>query len=164
MTTQTNDAFEQVIRDAGEDWIFKYFASSDETMETLRRTIKSVDDCAKRRFPDGPAITDTVIVDEFQRNPQRIRAFVQAMGAAVSPEMLLMTWRILQGSKVREMSMSYEAEREFCLRVKLATSGRKTLEEYVSHDISDAALLRHFGKMKINDKPLFDGFFALRIK
>jgi len=49
----------------------------------------------------------------------------------------------------------------FQLKVGLTRPGdaEDELEEYSSDDINDAKLLRDFGITKIDERPLFDGFF-----
>ncbi len=80
--------------------------------------------------------------------------------------MLVMVWRILQGLTIRQVEMTYREQDTFELRVVLARpgDGEDSLESYESHDINDAALLRHFGIATISGRPLFDNFFPLRFK
>ena len=79
--------------------------------------------------------------------------------------MLVMVWRIFQGWKISRVSMQYDEDQAvFRLEVALANSPYDTQEEiYESTDIGDAALLRHFGIMTMDDKPIFDGFYALKL-
>lgn len=60
-------------------------------------------------------------------------------------------------------SMLYLLE-TFSLVVVLARRGAEQddLESYSSEDINDAVLVRHFGIITVNEKPLFDCFFPLR--
>ena len=96
----------------------------------------------------------------------KIRAFLQAMGTTASAEMLLMVWRILQGSRIRSVEMHYQEQQSFSLVVVLAGPGeeRDELETYRSEDINDAALVRHFGITTVNGHPLFDSFLPMRRK
>ena len=60
--------------------------------------------------------------------------------------------------------MNYRELQSFHLSFTLAGgNGQDQLETYESSDISDTALLRHLGVTKIGGKPLFDGFYALRL-
>jgi hypothetical protein len=55
-------------------------------------------------------------------------------------------------------------EKSFLLKVALSSPyvGGKP-EVYESNDIDSAALVRHFGIMKMGDAPVFDGFFPLHL-
>ncbi len=60
--------------------------------------------------------------------------------------------------------MNYREQEEFNLSVTLARPGEDQVvsETYRTNDINDAALLRNFGIMTVDGRPLFDGFFPLR--
>jgi hypothetical protein len=99
---------------------------------------------------------------EAQRNPHKVKAFLQALGFSNSPEILVMVWRILQGLDIRDVSVTYRERETFAVEVCLARhgEGEDGLEHYRSGDINDVTLLRHFGVAIINGKPLFEGFYA----
>ena len=76
--------------------------------------------------------------------------------------MLVMVWRILHGDLIQSIEMKYAQKSEFRLDVTLEDPESGQTSRYQSLDIDDAALVRHFGIMKMSDLPLFDGFYALR--
>jgi hypothetical protein len=120
----------------------------------------------RRRFGHDLSLTPETLRAEGERNPHKIRAFLQALGVSGNPDMLLMIWRILQGLNIREVVMNYREQEAFTLSVTLARTGgeRDELETYRTDDINDAALLRNFGITTVDGRPLFDGFFPLRKK
>ena len=79
--------------------------------------------------------------------------------------MLVMVCGTITGLSIREVTMTYRERQSFDLRVVLARQedDPNQLESYHSDDINDAALLRHLGIAAIGGKPLFDGFFPLRL-
>jgi hypothetical protein len=106
---------------------------------------------------------------EAQRNPHKIRAFLQSLAATGKTDMLLMVWRILQGLSIHQVTLEYVEQTSFRLLVTLARpraeggeEEENTLEVYSSDDINDAKLLRHFGIATVDRRPLFDGFFPLK--
>jgi hypothetical protein len=95
-------------------------------------------------------------------NSHKLKAFLQALDSASTPAMLVMVWRVLHGDLIKAIDMKCEYENEFHLLVILEDPQTGQISKYESHDIDDASLVRHFGTMKVSDKPLFDGFYALR--
>ena len=91
-----------------------------------------------------------------------MKAFLQAVGETDSPDMLVMAWRLLQGSEIAQIDLRYQLQNRFSLRIQLVSPEDGTSEEYASEDIDDAAVLRHFGILKMGDRPVFDGFYALQ--
>jgi len=77
--------------------------------------------------------------------------------------MLLMVWRILEGMEIGAVELSYAFQANFHLRIVLRNPFDGKEEVYDSDRIDDAALLRHFGITAINGKPVFDGFYPLRL-
>ena len=56
---------------------------------------------------------------EYERNPQKVRGFFQALGGTRTPEMLLMVWRIIQGMEIKDIQLSYQRQQAFEVRVVL---------------------------------------------
>jgi hypothetical protein len=101
---------------------------------------------------------------EAAQNPHKVRAFLQAMRASRSPEMLVMVWRILQGLSIRHVEVKYREQEEFRLTVILALPEGAQDPPYQSRDIFDVRLLPHFGCSTIGDKPLFEGFYPFPVR
>jgi len=158
------DKFEWLIRDSGQAWMLDFWGDAAHAVQTLRETLRRTYDAYEHRFKDAPVRThfnDDVLFQEQQSNPHKVKAFLQAMGATSSPDMLVMVWRILQGDIIRATQMRYEYERLFELSVELEDSLTEFGSRYSSTDINDAALLRHWGIIKMDNQPIFDGFDAL---
>jgi hypothetical protein len=157
------DPLETMIREAGESWLIDAFAPSHDAMTHLRSIIQRADAAAQQRLgADAPRLTPQSLIQMFSRNPHKVRAFLQVAGTVASPEILLMVWRILQGMAVVAVRMEYDANGDFHLHIRLASSGEKSApEDYESSDINDAVILRHLGILKIEGRGSFDGFYAL---
>lgn len=165
MSTSTPSSLEQTIRESGEGWILDHFHPAENAVPRLLQTLAAVQEAAVRRLGDeAPTISEEVLLEEYRRNPQRVRAFFQALAGTRSPEMLVMVWRILQGMEVREIEMNYRRQQSFEVRVVLESADGKADEPYVSTNIKDFALFRHIGLMEVANTPVFSGFYPLRIR
>ena len=163
MTPKSPAILERLIRGRNLGWMIDMFRPGCEAIPHLLTQLNQFADEYGNRFQDDMQFTPEALEAEAQRNPQKVQAFLQAMGTTNSAEMLVMVWRILQGLTIRELTMNYREQKSFSLVVFLARpEDDDGLEEYRSSDINDAALVRHFGITTVNGRPLFDGFFAMR--
>lgn len=164
MTTESPAILERLLRDNDLGWMIDMYSPRDRAVPFLLDQLDSLTAEFRSRFQCEVSFAPDALRGEAERNPHKIRAFLQALGASRNPEMLLMVWRILQGLSIKEVTMSYREQEAFSLNITLARHGEEEdeLEAYRSNDINDAALLRHFGITTVNDQPLFDGFFPLR--
>ena len=161
----TSNSLETVIRDAGEGWLLDWFSPPKGAIEHLRGLLRQADVVSHRRFgKKAPPITEKAVIEGYRRSPHKMQAFLQALGVTKSPDLLVMVWRILRGMEIAEVSMGYRQRESFVLSVKLKSPYGEPEEEYHSDNINDAALLRNFGIMTMGDKPIFDGFYAVRIR
>jgi hypothetical protein len=142
------------------------YSPPDRAIPALLEQLDQVATAYRTKIRVAVPFTPEALEAEAEQNPQKVRAFLQAIGTSSSVEMLVMVWRILQGLSIREVTMNYREREAFRLTVTLARpgEGQAILEEYQSQDINDAALLRHFGIATISGQPLFDGFYPLRVK
>jgi hypothetical protein len=153
---------EQLIRLCGEDWLIDAHEPKDQAVSHLRRALAAASDEAKSRDLEF-GLGESELLGEYKDHEAQVRAFLQALGATQEPAMLVMVSRILQGMTISRVAMEYEDKESFSLRVVLTSPYGEGSEEYASSNIYDAALLRHFGIMKMDGKPVFDGFYALRL-
>ncbi|MBT3201433.1 MAG: hypothetical protein HN350_16150 [Phycisphaerales bacterium] len=162
-TNQPND-LEQLIRMCGEEWVIDCFHPKDESIMHLRQALDAATAEAKQR---GLALdfSEGSLIASYEKHSAQVNAFLQALGTTRNPVMLVMVWRIFQGYQISRVSMQYdEAQAVFRLEIVLHNSPYDTQEEiYESTDIGDAVLLRHFGIMTMDNKPIFDGFYALKL-
>jgi hypothetical protein len=78
--------------------------------------------------------------------------------------MLLMVWRIIQGMEIKEVQLSYLRQETFGVRVILQSPYGGEDAPYISSNINDFALLRQIGVHEISGRPVFDGFYALKVR
>jgi hypothetical protein len=156
---------EEAIVQSGEGWLLDCFPPRDMAMERIRRAIDAVNNLAKERFNgEAPDVSDTAVIEEYNRNPQRMRGFFQALGGACTTEMLLMVWRIMQGMEIKDIRMRYRRQQDFEVTVILESPFGDEDKPYTSTNINDFTLLRHIGAFEISRQPVLDGFYALRLK
>ena len=157
------DPLEEVIRKAGEGWLIDWHKPSDQALPHLRKILSDANDWGKQKFAgNAPTLTPDAIVNTFAKNPHKVRAFLQVIGSVGSPKFLVMVWRILQGMNIQAVKLQYESDKPFFLSVRLESPYGET-EEYESHDIDDAVVLRHLGTMKMGAQGMYDGFYAINI-
>jgi hypothetical protein len=166
MTPQSPAVLEHLLRDNNLGWMIDMFTPKDRAIPFLLEQLDGVMAEYRRRIGGDVALTPEALTAEAERNPHKVRAFLQALAATRSREMLVMVWRVIQGLNIREVEMHYREQQAFSLVVVLARPGAEQddLERYDSADINDAALVRHFGITTVDGRPLFDGFFPLRQK
>jgi hypothetical protein len=166
MSPQSPALLEYLLRDNGLGWMIDKYAPPDRVIPALLQQLDRVATEYRARIGVAVPFTPEALQAEAEQNPHKVRAFLQALGTSRSAEMLVMVWRILQGLSIRNVVMNYLEREAFSLLVMLAQPGdvQEILEEYRSQDINDAALVRHFGITTISGRPLFDGFYPLRVK
>jgi hypothetical protein len=157
---------EQLLRENDLGWMIDMYTPRDRAVHFLLGQLDRLSNEFRSRFGYEESFAPETLRAAAERNPHKIRAFLQALGVSGSPQMLLMVWRVLQGLNIREAQMSYRELEAFSLSVTLARADdeQEELETYSTHDINDAALLRNFGITTIDGHPLFDGFFPTRKK
>lgn len=165
MSTASPTTLEEAIRHAGEEWLIGSFDRPETAMNRIFQTLAAVQQEAQRRLGDGaPDLTEAALVHEYHRNPLRVRGFFQALGGTRTPAMLLMVWRIIQGMEVKEVRMRYQRQQSFELQVTLESPTGELDPPYNSQNIHDFALFRHIGILEIGGTPVFNGFYALRVR
>lgn len=140
------------------------FVPNGQALPHLLSKLAELTTLARGRFGPEISFSPEALRQEALHNPRKIRAFLQALRITDNAEMLLMVRRVLDGLSIREVAMNYREQESFGLRVVLARPNHEggALETYTSDDISDAALLRHFGILRMDGQPVFDGFYAVR--
>ena len=163
MTTDAPRNLEELIRLSGEGWLIDWYLPKEAALPHLRSLLQRADERLRQRCPNaGYRIDEQTLLAEYRKSPHKVRAFLQAAGETVSPDMLVMAWRLLQGAEVAEVELQYQLQKRFGLRVKVTSPEGQPEEIYESSDIDDAAVFRHFGILKMDDHPVFDGFYALQ--
>ena len=164
-STISPSTLEETIRQSGEGWLLDSFPQQENEMERIRRTLDAVSRLAKNRLGGAaPDISERAIIEEFRRNPHRVRGFFQALGGTRTPEMLLMVWRIMQGMEIKNLQVSYRRQQEFAMTVVLESPYGVEDDHYTSNNINDFTLFRHIGVLEISGRPVLDGFYALRVR
>lgn len=164
MTPESPVVLEELLRGNGLGWMIDLYAPPESAIPFLMNRLDGLTSAFENRFGHDVSFAPEQLRSEAQRNPHKVRAFLQALAATGKTDMLLMVWRILQGLSIRRVTLDYVEQDSFRLVVVLARPGQSEagLEEYSSDDVNDAKLLRHFGITTLDGRPLFDGFFPLK--
>jgi hypothetical protein len=115
---------------------------------------------AHGHLPKSATVGD--LVHEYDRNPHRVDALLQALAFNCSDEILAMIWAVLMGSKIQSLSFEYERRNTSKLAVRISFPDG-TDETFVSTELWDAAALRLAGLSKADDKPLIESFYPLYV-
>lgn len=157
-------SLEEAIRDSGESWLINSFEPPENAIPHLLQTLQTVHAIGQERFGrNAPNLSEEAIVQEYIRNPVRVRGFFQSLGGTRTPEMLLMVWRILQGMEVKDIQLSYRKRERFEVCVVLESPYGEEDPPYVSKNIHDFVLFRHIGILE-SGGPIFDGFYAIKVR
>jgi hypothetical protein len=164
MSRATPPGLEETIRRSGEEWLIDWSVSPSEAMAHIRQALAAVDRQAKERLGgNAPELSEASLVHEYQKSPQRVRGFFQALGTTRTPEMLLMAWRVIQGMEIKRVELDYLRGQSFRAQVVLESPYGGGEETYRTEDINDFGLLRHFGILTIDGRPVFEGFYPMRL-
>ena len=165
MSSTAIDPLEEAIRTAGEGRLLESFDTPAEALSHIRRGVASAHQKARERLGDNaPDLREDAILEEYRRHPSQVRGFFQILGGTRTPDMLVMAWRIIQGMTVKEVRLAYRRKRDFQLSVILESPDGQEDPPYESDKITDFALFRHIGIMEVDGRPVFDGFYPLRVR
>jgi hypothetical protein len=165
MTLPSTKTLEEAIRRSGEGWLIDFFAPPDKAIDYLRHRLVEVTGRAQERLRgNAPDLSEAALVELYNRYPLKVKGFFQVLGGTRTPDMLLMAWRIVQGMEIKDIHMDYRRQDHFLIRVILESPYGEEDELYESNVIQDFALFRHVGIMEISGKPVFDGFYPLKVK
>jgi len=163
MSANSSGVLEKLLRENDLGWIIDWFVQPGKAIPTLLGLLEATTKESRARFgAGGPQFTVEILDNEFRQNPDKVRAFLQALGATRSPQMLVMIWRVLQGMRVQAIDMTYRERESFHLRCVLNSPYEDKPEVYESTDIVDAMLLRHLGIIEMDNGPVFEGFYPSR--
>lgn len=165
MITTPPANLEDAIRRSGEGWVIDWFDPPSQSMNHIRQALAAVNQRAEERLGgNAPNLTESALLAEYRRNPERVRGFFQALGLSRTPDMLLMVWRVIQGMDIKSVELSYVRQQSFELRAILESPYGEEDEPYHSTDIDDFKLFRHIGIFKLGANPVFDGFYPLKAR
>ena len=164
MTSESPAILERLLRGNDLGWMIDMYSPRERAIPFLLEQLTRLTDEFRNKFRCEVSFAPEQLDEEAQRNPHKVRSFLQALAATGKIDMLVMVWQILQGLSIRRVDLNYSEQTSFRLVVVLARPGveEDELEEYTSDDINDAKLLRHFGITTIDRRPLFDGFFPVK--
>jgi len=166
MSQSSAEILETLFRKNGLGWMIDMYAPADQAIPAYVALLDRIAAEYRSRCGVDVSFAPEALQAEAERNPHKVQAFLQLLRPDRSPAMLVMVWRVLQGLSIREVVMNYRELDSFLLRfvlVRSADGGMDQLEAYESTDVGDVALVRHLGVAKVGGKPLFDGFYALRL-
>ncbi len=163
MSANSTGVLEKLLRENELGWIIEWFVPPGKAIPTLLSLLEAASKESRARFgAGGPQFTEPILDNEYRQNPDKVRAFLQALGGTRSPQMLVMIWRVLQGMRVQALDMTYREQATFRLCCVLNSPYEDKPEVYESSDIVDAMLLRHLGIIEMDKGPVFEGFYPVR--
>src|SRR5688572_8662437 len=107
MSAKPGEILEKLLRDNDLAWVIDWFVPPEQARESLLGALEEANRESSSRFgPGAPQLTEEVLAHEYQRNPHKVQAFLQALASSRTPALLVMVWRILQGMRIEQVDMN----------------------------------------------------------
>ena len=152
---------EAIFRNRGLAWAIEIFPPSSQAAAHYIGALRRLEEYIKEHGLGTISFSPESLVNLVSASPYKADAFLQALVSIRSTPILCAAWRIVQGMEIESIEMRYGRLSDFALRVILRSPYSET-EEYESNDINDVVFVRHLGKSTVDERPFFDGFYALR--
>jgi hypothetical protein len=128
--------------------------------QILARAAQEIDEfitAYARRFHVTPAPFSLL-----EDNPTKAAAFFQSFtGPPHSLDIRLLIWHLLAGAEIVSVSFTYQRQGKTTLVIETETSSGEQAT-FTSQDLWDFRLFRHIGLLGIDERPILDGYYALR--
>ena len=151
MTDDLND-LETILSDSGAGWLLE--TDRDERLAAIGSDIREV----QAELGKLPA---SARVGALRLTAPEMKPFIQCFAVPMTNRIRAMVYCLLDGAELVELQFAYKRKRSVRLHavVELADGH---MEPFESHDLWDAEVLRHFGLMKMGDRPVIHGYYAFR--
>jgi hypothetical protein len=137
-------------------WVFE-----EDAAERAQQSLREMDE-VDRLFDDtfGRPI-DPRLAEAICQDVARFKPLVQTFASSMTTPIRTMVYCILDGAQVKAIRFEYRLKACAHLEVDVEyDSGERAT--FKSDNLWDAEALRHFGLMKMGDKPVIDGYYAFR--
>lgn len=129
----------------------------------LNQDLEDIQAHINQRIDDGtpPVRLEPLFKGEPKTHTSKQKAFLQTFTLSVSNEMIAMVYFIaIENAEIKALTVNYICKKSFALNIELALPSGKKIS-FRSDNIWDIEVIRRLGVMKMNDKPLFAGYFLL---
>lgn len=150
-----------LLQARGFDWAIQVYSPSNEAGVHYAQKLLALTKLMMERGIGKSAPVISSLQDLGTSNPLKLDAFLEALVSLKSPEMLTAAWRMIQGMQLDSLDLKFESAKAFSLKVSLESPYGEP-ETYSTDDIDDMNFVRHLMKSKSGDRPIINGFFALR--
>jgi len=131
---------------------------SDEHLIMARKQIAELNEYAKDKAPE---LSEEYLVKRHQGGFSQTNGLLQTICFPHTPQMLFAVYRICQGFNIEELTVSYN--KVFNIKIKVKHIVDDIEEAYESDNVFDFTILRHIACFTMDNKPILDGFYPLRI-
>jgi len=159
MTEQTE--INELLQARNFDWAIKAFHPSDQAARHFAEHLDALQLFMKQRTLGECVPTIASLQSLGKTNSYKPDAFLEALVSLRTSELIAAAWRIIQGMQVEQIEMQFEYGKSFALRISLLSPYGEN-EDYSTSDIDDMNFLRHLIKSNSDNRPIINGFFALR--
>lgn len=143
------------------DWAIRAYHPSEQAGTYFIEKLDALRSCMNRRGLGEDCPTIELLGQLVQANPFKLDAFLEALVSLRTAEMLAAAWRVIQGMQIESLQMRFRHAESFSLALTLRSPYGET-ENYSTSDIDDMTFVRHLMKSKSDNRPIINGFFALR--
>lgn len=152
---------ENLLTENGFDWAVRAYHPSSDAGTYYLGKLTSLREFMTIRGMGQNAPTLDGLDRLGKSNPYKRDAFLEALVSMRSSEMITAAWRMIQGMQLQSLQLCFENATTFSMEVQL-NSPYDEVETYATTDIDDMNFVRHLMKSKSGERPIINGFFALR--
>ncbi len=150
-----------LLQKRGFEWAIRVFSPSSEAGSHYAGKLTALKEFMATRGMGESAPSISGLHALGTSNPYKLDAFLEALVSLKSSEMIAAAWRMLQGMQLESLELKFDFAKSFAMQA-LLKSPYGHPETYFTTDIDDMNFVRHLMKSKSGDRPIINGFFALR--
>jgi hypothetical protein len=159
--TPSADQLARLFETADVGWVFDPSTFGEEPAATAARILHEMALVDRVLASKIGLLHPKPVVDSIFSDSARLKPLIQAFASPVTAEMRAMIYCVLDGAEVLSIQVTYERQAHADIRVVVEyESGLQAV--FLSDDVWDFEVLRHFGTMKLGDRPVVDGYYAFR--
>jgi len=150
-----------LLQTRGFDWAMRFFYPQNEAASHYSERLMLLRDFMISRGigESAPSLADLHALRTS--DPMKLDAFLEALVSLKSSEMIAAAWRMIQGMQLESLELKFNYAKTFSMQISLKSPCDQS-ETYSTGDIDDMNFVRHLMKSKSGDRPIINGFFALR--
>lgn len=154
MDEQTKNKILEIIEKGNINWILKQ-EEQDVLISKIFIEIKNLE------FEIEQFISKKIdLCSEMSKEAISLKPLIQMFALPTSKKMKAMAYCVLRGMEIEKIEFSYVAKESIFLSLTIKDVVNEKSHKFESNIIWDLEILKHFGMVTLNKKPLLQGFYA----